>query len=190
MTGISRPWRATPPCGEHRLHALIDEALVRGVLVDDDDGIARLRQDVGLVQLRARGAERPVEQGLGDRRGVGARIGTWCGKRLERRLHRFGERRTTIEAARRPDRPARGRSNGTTLGFISSSVAAPPPAEARWPAAVQRGRERVDDERAHAGRVAEAHLCFRRVHVNVDLGGGSATNSASSGWRPRGMRSP
>ena len=34
---------------------------------------------------------------------------------------------------------------------------------------VQRGRERVDDERAHEGRIAEAHLGLRRVHVNVDL---------------------
>ena len=53
---------------ERGLHALVDEALVRGVLVDDDEAVARLRHDVGLVQLRARGAERPVEQigrGLG-----------------------------------------------------------------------------------------------------------------------------
>ena len=41
---------------------------MRGVLVDDDDAVARLRHDVGLVHLRARRAERPVEQ-------IGARLG-------------------------------------------------------------------------------------------------------------------
>ena len=37
---------------------LVDEALMRRVLVDDDEAVARLRDDVGFVQLRARGAER------------------------------------------------------------------------------------------------------------------------------------
>ena len=37
-----------------------------GVLIDDDDAVARLRHDVGFVHLRAGGAERPVEEiGLG-----------------------------------------------------------------------------------------------------------------------------
>ena len=35
---------------------------MRGVLIDDDEPVARLRDDVGLVQLRARGAERMIEQ--------------------------------------------------------------------------------------------------------------------------------
>ena len=35
---------------------------MRGVLVDDDYAVAGLRDDIGLVQLRARSAERPVER--------------------------------------------------------------------------------------------------------------------------------
>ena len=77
--------------GEHRLHALVDEALVRRVLVDDDDRVARLRDDVGLVQLRARGAERAVLQLGGGRRVVGARVGAGRVEGLERGLHGFGE---------------------------------------------------------------------------------------------------
>ena len=51
---------------QHRLQPLVDEALVRRVLVDDDDAVARLGDDIVLVQLRAGGAERPVLQRLGD----------------------------------------------------------------------------------------------------------------------------
>ena len=69
ISGISRICRATPLLVERGLHALVDQPLVRGVLVDDDEAVAGLRHDVGVVHLRARGAERPVEQvgrGLGD----------------------------------------------------------------------------------------------------------------------------
>ena len=47
---------------------------MRGVLVDDDEAVARLRDHVGLVHLRARGAERRGEiGGRGGRRGGAAR---------------------------------------------------------------------------------------------------------------------
>ena len=35
---------------------------MRGVLIDDDETVARLRHDVGVVHLRARGAERVFER--------------------------------------------------------------------------------------------------------------------------------
>ena len=47
------------------LQALVDEALVGGVLVDDDDAVLRLRDDVGAVDLRPRGAERAPRARLG-----------------------------------------------------------------------------------------------------------------------------
>ena len=43
--------------GERLLHPLIDEALMRGVLIDDDDAIAGLGNYIGIVDLRPRGAE-------------------------------------------------------------------------------------------------------------------------------------
>ena len=46
---------------QRRLHALVDEPLVRRVLIDDDDAVAGLGDDVGLVHLGARGTERAVD---------------------------------------------------------------------------------------------------------------------------------
>ena len=43
------------------LEPLIDDALVRGVLIDNDEPIARLRDDVSVVDLRTRRAERMIE---------------------------------------------------------------------------------------------------------------------------------
>ena len=47
--------------GHLGLHPLIDQALVGGVLVDDDHAVAGLGDDVGLVHLGPRGAERIVD---------------------------------------------------------------------------------------------------------------------------------
>ena len=55
---MSRIWRATPLRLEPALQPLVDQALVRGVLVDDDEAVLGLRDDVGLVDLRPRRAER------------------------------------------------------------------------------------------------------------------------------------
>ncbi len=70
--------------------ALIDEALMRGVLVDDNDPVARLRHDIGLVDLRPRGAERSL--GICWRRLeiVQAALGGHVRKRRLRRLCEAG----------------------------------------------------------------------------------------------------
>ena len=47
---------------QRRLELLIDDALMRSVLVHHDEAVAGLRYDVGLVDLRSRRAQRPVEQ--------------------------------------------------------------------------------------------------------------------------------
>ena len=44
--------------GALALQALIDQALMGGVLIDDDEAVRRLGHDIGLVQLGARRAER------------------------------------------------------------------------------------------------------------------------------------
>ena len=61
---MSSSWRAIAGRRALALQALVDEALVGGVLVDDDDAVLRLRDDVGAVDLRPRRAERGVG-GLG-----------------------------------------------------------------------------------------------------------------------------
>ena len=73
---------------ERRLETLVDDALVGGVLIDDDEAVAGLRDDVGLVHLGARRAERSVAQFRRrlDHGGFGGR-----GSDLERGLRRLGE---------------------------------------------------------------------------------------------------
>ena len=70
-SGSSSTWRFTPSALELRLQPLIDQPLVRGMLVDDHHALGGLRHDIGLVQLRARRAQRIVEaigRGFGRRR--------------------------------------------------------------------------------------------------------------------------
>ncbi len=52
---------------QRRLQPFIDDTLVRGVLVDDDEAVARLRHDVSFVHLRTRRSERVIE-GVATRR--------------------------------------------------------------------------------------------------------------------------
>jgi hypothetical protein len=57
------------------LQPLVDEALVRGMLIDDDDAIAGLGHDVGVVQLGPRRAERGIEIRLRHGGFMRARVG-------------------------------------------------------------------------------------------------------------------
>ena len=75
------------------LHALVDEPLMRGVLVDQDDAGRGLGQDVGAVQLRPRGAERRLRRAtaLGGVVGLGAAaVGAAVGR--EKGVAGFGQR--------------------------------------------------------------------------------------------------
>ena len=146
ISGISRICRATPVCVERRLHALVDDALMRGVLVDDDQAVARLRHDVGLVHLRARGAERPLDQ---------------IGRRLEAFDARVGRRRADVE--------------GRLRGFGKAERGAPPrdvrkaqrPRRRAPPvvSAAPRHAERAErgDGRAAAGRGGALALARQRL---------------------------
>src|SRR6185437_16497667 len=75
---------------EMLLHPLVDEAFMRGVLVDDDDAALGLRDDIGVVKLRPRGAERIMFErrgaGLGRRHlaGAGSEAGQAALRRIER----------------------------------------------------------------------------------------------------------
>ena len=146
---------------------------MRGVLVDDDEAVAGLRHDIGLVHLRARGAERPVEQvgrGLGDATRVSA-AGAPTSKAAcaasakpapQRGAARCGSGARASAAS--PSRRAAARA-----GRNAAMVALPPVVAARWPSRAQRLLQRAHDERAHQAGVAEAHLGLGRMHVDVDL---------------------
>ena len=91
---------------ERRLEALVDEAFVGGVLVDNDDAVPRLRHHVGFVHLRTRGAERTIDQVGRRRRRLVTRVG--CRRAdVEADLHGLGkalERGCTRNRERRPRR--------------------------------------------------------------------------------------
>ena len=76
----------------HRLlQRLVDQPLMRGMLVDDDERIARLRDDVVLVDLRPRRAEPGLQQCLVDRRRAGARVAAVERPGVELGLRRLAE---------------------------------------------------------------------------------------------------
>ncbi len=82
--------------GERPLQPLIDEALMRGVLIDDDQRVLGLGDDEGVVDLRARRAERiggAESIVLGE---VPARIGARLSERRERRLGPLGEAEAAV----------------------------------------------------------------------------------------------
>ena len=146
---------------------------MRGVLIDDDDAVARLRHDVGLVHLRARRAERAVEQigrGLGDSTRASAdgapmsnaacaasakpasAVAPCVGKR------RAGERASpSRRAAACAIRPERRDGRGAAGGRGALRVAR------------QRLLQGAHDRAAHQPGIAEAHLGLGRMHVHVDL---------------------
>jgi hypothetical protein len=65
---------AGDPAALHRAaHPFEDEALVRGVLVDQDEAVLGLGDDIGLGDLPARDAEREVDRLGTGRGGLGAR---------------------------------------------------------------------------------------------------------------------
>ena len=151
------------------LHPLVDDALMRGVLVDDDDAVAGLRDDVGVVQLRARRAQRRGGSALAGGRPARARGGRrktgearLAPARRSRSGGAAGEARQSQAAAARPARRHAGARN-------AASVAAPPVVAARCERRLQRLADGADDEAAHQAAVAKAHFGFRRMHVDVDL---------------------
>ncbi len=72
-SGSSSAWLATPPPCIARAHPLEDEALVRGMLVDEDEPVLGLGDDIGFRDLPAGDAEGEVYRlGDGRMRGFGA----------------------------------------------------------------------------------------------------------------------
>ena len=94
---------------QRRLQSFVDDALMCGVLIDDDKTVARLRHNVSFVHLRARRPQRVIEAVSGRirERAVARRLRstppamTW-------RLRSAGRRRQTKLACglRNPSRPA------------------------------------------------------------------------------------
>ena len=143
---------------------------MRRVLVDDDDAVSRLGDDVGLVQLRPRRAERT-------RRGR-ARLGArppGAGAPRARRSAKLAcagsaESRRGGRGAPVPARANRQRAAvGVAAGRMARIVAVPPVVEARCSASFRRCLIAPTMRPRTGAGVAEAHFGFRRVDVDVDL---------------------
>ena len=122
-----------PARDESRLHALVDQALVGGVLVDQDQARLRLRHDVAVVQLRARGAERIALQR--DIVECGRAVDSGCGRSDIETLRAEGRligRRTLREPARDPRarRPAAGAERAERRRAQRCSMDGSPPRRA------------------------------------------------------------
>ena len=86
-----QPLRRDATIRQHPLQALVDEPLVRRVLIDDDEAIARLCHDVILMHLRTHRAERAIQQGLRKIREARTAIRTRLIESRKRRLRSFPE---------------------------------------------------------------------------------------------------
>ena len=180
---------------ERRLQPLVDDALVRGVLVDDDEPVARLRHDIGLVHLRARGAERPVDAGRAQARSTSTRasaegpptskaacaasakpsaVAPRIGIGTPRGSGRAGERRQS-QPRRGSARRAEGRDGGAAAGRGGA------PAVAR-----ERLLQGADQQAAHEARSRKRTSALAGCTLTSTSRGSSVTNSATIGWRSRG----
>ena len=124
-----------PRLRQRRLHALIDQPLMRRVLIDDDDAVGGLRDDVGLVQLRPRRAERIVgiaaPSAAGGADGAcspGMSVARAVDRRADRAAHRA--RRLLAEAARQ--RPRCGRQLRRRAAVRPGGSRRAPPAPRWW----------------------------------------------------------
>ena len=171
--------------GAGAFKAFIDEALMGGVLVDDDQPVARLRHDIGLMDLRPRRAERGLAVRARGLEIIRARLRIHVLKRplagpLESRLRRLVE--TGVDrrriARRRVVRGRGGRAPPVPVRRPVRSKVAPREKIEGGRAicrrrAVQRAGKRLfqgaDDEAAHQAAVAKAHLRLGRMHIDVDL---------------------
>ena len=167
---------------EAGLQPLVDDALVRGVHVDDHQALRVLGQDVDAAELRERAAERPVVAGRRRRR-RGAARGAVAARRRPRQRAAAGSRREQRACgqrrrARLPSRPRRrprrepgrrrARGRGARAGATSRRRVRPAAAPARRARQRQRVLDRMPHRLVHLARVAEAHLDLGRVHVHVD----------------------
>ena len=155
VAGTSSGW--TGARSRRGLEPLVDDALVRGMHVDEHEAVAVLRQDVDAVQLREREAERMRVVGGGTRRprlrGVVASAEQACveaGGLAGHRRARVRVRRRRLRGAPRQTTARRGVGVGIALRRERRHVRAtrarvvrpPRPPAARRPSPPARARPR------------------------------------------------
>ena len=164
-SGTSSGCDAMAPDSSAAFHSLVCRAFVRGVHVDQNQSIGRLRQYVDAVQLCDRIAERRRD---GSRRSP---TGDTCGRSWKGRDR--GSRRVRDAQSKAALRTGHARATfHSTLGrqvTMPCSPAQRPPAAA--PACVARSaRSTLRNKKVvYVARIAKAHFELRRMRVHVDL---------------------
>ena len=155
---------------ELALHALVDQALVGGVLVDDDHAVAGLGDDVGLVHLGAGRAEREVDR-VDRRRG---------GSATPRR-----RRSARAETSRGPGSTGKARGGAARAAGAPGARSRPADAAAR-PVRRAPGRKPPQRRARHGGRGAVAGGGQRMAQAADDQAahqaGSRNRTSALAGW--------
>ncbi len=168
---------------QRRLHPLVDQPLMGGVLVDDHHAVAGLRHDIGLVDLGARGAERPVDRvGLGfdscmraSADGPPTSNAAWAASAKP-----AGAPASAVAYATEPWVAGNDRAGGfrqshpPNRGGLGRNACDGGGAAGRRRAravAQERVLQRPHDHRAHQPAVAKPHLGLGGMDVHVDLVG-------------------
>ena len=171
--------------GARRLQPLVDQPLVRRVLVDDHHAVAR---SAPRYSSRA-AAPAPRPSGSSDLLRLRLR------RRLDPRRPAVLDQRR--REARRParyggpsaaDRRRRGRARNAAEHRRRRSCSTP-----RCPASASACAERADDQAAHQPRIAEPHLGLGRMHVHVHrlgIAGRATAPPPGAGRAPSGRHRP
>ena len=154
--GRAAPATAAGSASSSRLEALEEHALVRHVLVDEEDLVVARRHDEGVLEL----ADHRAEAHGAERRGVSSRNRAACGDR-------------PLEAGGRATRRPRARPSRRRASRRRRAAAGPPGGEARLglddAARAERLLHRGEERLLHEARRAEAHPGLGRMDVDVDL---------------------
>ena len=193
-SGISSAWRATPPLGHRGLHPLVDQPLVGGVLVDDDHAVAGLGDDVGLVHLGPRRAQRIVDAG----RTTGAGVALGDGRTRRRgsavpkpaaAAARRGDRRDGRCQPPAPGASSRRRRGGAACRPEAAQRRAGTVVEARWPAPASAWRRAPTIRPRTRPGSRKRTSALAGWTLTSTMRRSSSRNSAASGWRSRARKS-
>ena len=159
-----------------------------GVLIDQDQAVSCLGDDVGLRDLASGDAKR-VQCRVASR--VVRRLGAGGGRGHDRTLHSRAHRCARFAD---PGRRILAGEQRLQSGGRSDGFALPLPHRAggrglrrALPRPLQRMAQPADDQPAHEGRIAEAHLGLGRVDIDVDFFAEQARGTAPA---PHAGRAP
>ena len=192
----------------HRLlQRLVDQPLMRGMLVDDDERIARSARRCSSrgsaraphrAPPRATVSSTATEPARASPLSSGPASNAACAVSPKPLLQRPRRRACEIVAGRRGSGAERRVERAVAVGAARMRIGGRPGPERAHhlrsagrcradAGAGQRLADRADDQPAHQAGIAEAHIGLGRMHVDVDIAPDRASGTARS---PHGGRAP